>query len=52
MDKAAKPFDWIGWYASIPGIPADWGQGSRVLALRPERPGAQRDAAEPLPKAA
>lgn len=25
MDTAPAKFDWIGWLASIPGIPAGWG---------------------------
>ena len=25
MDQTDTCFDWIGWLASIPGIPADWG---------------------------
>ncbi len=25
MDQTDTRFDWIGWLASIPGIPADWG---------------------------
>ena len=25
MDKAPTQFDWIGWLATIPGIPAGWG---------------------------
>ncbi len=25
MENAASQFDWIGWLASIPGIPAGWG---------------------------
>jgi hypothetical protein len=25
MDTQQAKFDWIAWYASIPGIPAGWG---------------------------
>lgn len=25
MENTPAKFDWIGWLASIPGIPADWG---------------------------
>ena len=25
MDQTETRFDWISWLASIPGIPADWG---------------------------
>jgi hypothetical protein len=25
MDQTDTRFDWISWLASIPGIPADWG---------------------------
>ncbi|MCZ8320901.1 MAG: hypothetical protein ACK442_07695 [Novosphingobium sp.] len=25
MDQEKPKFDWIGWLATIPGIPADWG---------------------------
>jgi len=25
MDLQDAKFDWIAWYASIPGIPAGWG---------------------------
>lgn len=35
MDTAPAPFDWIGWLATIPGIPADWGQATEVAALVP-----------------
>lgn len=26
MDTQQAKFDWIAWYASIPGIPAGWGE--------------------------
>ncbi len=25
MDQKDTRFDWISWLASVPGIPADWG---------------------------
>ncbi len=52
MQTETTAFDWIRWYAAIPGIPADWGKSPTVLTLRPERPSARPDEAEPLPKAA
>jgi len=30
MDKQQTKFDWNAWYASIPGIPAGWGEGPDV----------------------
>ena len=47
MDTAPAPFDWIGWLATIPGIPANWGQTAATTAL--EQP-PEDDA--PLPLAA
>lgn len=35
MDKEKPKFDWIGWLASVPGIPADWGQLAEAAALTP-----------------
>lgn len=26
MDNAPASFDWIGWLATIPGVPAGWGE--------------------------
>ncbi|MFN3516184.1 MAG: hypothetical protein ACK4YM_03375 [Novosphingobium sp.] len=26
MDNAQTKFDWIAWLASVPGIPAGWGE--------------------------
>ncbi len=42
MDQTDTRFDWIGWLASIPGIPADWGSNE---------PAAPEDE-DPLPLAA
>jgi hypothetical protein len=37
MDQTDTRFDWISWFASIPGIPADWGNTARYArAKRPE----------------
>jgi hypothetical protein len=33
MDKQQTKFDWNAWYASIPGIPAGWGEGPAATAL-------------------
>lgn len=33
MQTERNPLDWNGWYASIPGIPTDWGR-PRVAAAR------------------
>jgi hypothetical protein len=33
MDKQQTKFDWNAWYASIPGIPAGWGESPAVTAL-------------------
>ncbi|MBS3928576.1 MAG: hypothetical protein KGZ65_09550 [Sphingomonadales bacterium] len=33
MDTQQTKFDWNAWYASIPGIPAGWGEGPPVPAL-------------------
>lgn len=32
MDKQQTKFDWNAWYASIPGIPAGWGESPAVTA--------------------
>ncbi|HCF25471.1 MULTISPECIES: hypothetical protein [unclassified Novosphingobium] len=26
MDQATTKFDWIAWLASVPGVPAGWGE--------------------------
>lgn len=31
MDQTDTRFDWIGWLASIPGVPADWGKQTAPL---------------------
>ena len=40
MDQAITQFDWISWLASIPGIPAGWGETkaapAAVVALQAE----------------
>lgn len=33
MDTQQAKFDWNAWYASIPGIPAGWGESSAATAL-------------------
>lgn len=33
MDTQQTKFDWNGWYASIPGIPAGWGHPPMPTAL-------------------
>ena len=33
MDKQQTKFDWNAWYASIPGIPAGWGDSSTETAM-------------------
>jgi hypothetical protein len=33
MDKQQTKFDWNAWYASIPGIPAGWGERPAEPAL-------------------
>jgi hypothetical protein len=33
MDKQQTKFDWNAWYASIPGIPAGWGESPAATAL-------------------
>lgn len=33
MDQEKPKFDWIGWLATVPGIPADWG----ATAASPDR---------------
>ncbi|MBA4161212.1 MAG: hypothetical protein C0515_03840 [Novosphingobium sp.] len=30
MDTQQATFDWIAWYASIPGVPAGWGASPAV----------------------
>jgi hypothetical protein len=42
-------FDWNAWYASIPGVPADWGHAP----VRDEQPApvAQLTRCRPLPAA-
>jgi hypothetical protein len=32
MDQANAKFDWIAWHATIPGIPADWGNATDITA--------------------
>ena len=44
MDQTDTRFDWIRWLASVPGIPADWGNTA-------QQPAAQQ-AEVPLPLAA
>ncbi len=59
MDTEPSQFDWIGWLATIPGIPAGWGEApaspAPVSALpapvAPRARNAARVAAD-LPKAA
>ncbi len=33
MDQEKPKFDWIGWLATVPGIPASWGQAMSVAGL-------------------
>lgn len=49
MDKTQPKFDWIAWLASVPGIPAGWGEApaSKVIDLPLRQP-----ADEPERKAA
>lgn len=42
MDQTDTRFDWISWLASIPGIPADW--GNQIAAIPEDE--------DPLPLAA
>lgn len=44
MDQTDTRFDWISWLASIPGIPADWGNTASQAAAVPDE--------APLPLAA
>ena len=44
MDQTDTRFDWISWLASVPGIPADWGNAD-------QQPAAEQ-AEAPLPLAA
>lgn len=32
MENAQPTFDWIAWLASVPGIPAGWGEAPAELA--------------------
>lgn len=44
MDQKDTRFDWISWLASIPGIPADWGNTAQPAAAVQDE--------DPLPLAA
>jgi hypothetical protein len=44
MDQEKPKFDWIGWLATVPGIPAGWGAFAASPDLLPP-------AAEALPLA-
>jgi hypothetical protein len=35
MDQEKPKFDWIGWLATVPGIPAGWGAAAASLAPLP-----------------
>jgi hypothetical protein len=35
MDQAPAKFDWIAWHATIPGIPAGWGEPPAAAEAAP-----------------
>jgi len=59
MDTAPAQFDWIGWLATIPGVPAGWGEApanpapvSAMPAPVASRAGSAARFAADLPRAA
>lgn len=35
MDSTSTRFDWVGWYTTIPGIPAGWGDAPAATGPAP-----------------
>ncbi|MBN8484662.1 MAG: hypothetical protein J0L50_07765 [Sphingomonadales bacterium] len=52
MDNAQPKFDWIAWLASVPGIPAGWGETPAQAATVVDLPVRAEDADLPELKAA
>ncbi|WP_158241535.1 hypothetical protein [Novosphingobium sp. TH158] len=38
QEQTASRFDWIGWLATIPGVPSDWGAPIPLSTLDRQEP--------------